>query len=118
MDWKRKKSSSNHPSSPPVKAKQITGYNDTKLYQTIQECQNVKQKLRKVPDPELVKRKQRQSKYNQGYLGMSSDSLQKARQDLKQVQNDNNDDTNQQQRYRHQVARWPLTTLKDNNKIL
>ncbi len=78
--------------SSPVKAKRVEGYQDTNLQKTMKECQKVKQQLRKVEDPELArKKKQTRLKYssdgNGGFLGMSRDSLQKARNDLKHVNN-------------------------------
>jgi hypothetical protein len=111
--------------SPPVKAKRVVGYQDANLHQTMKECQRVKQKLRKVQDPEKArKERQRQLKYNSnrkgGYLGMSQDSLQRARQHLKQVvasnKNNNNNNNNNQPSYSNndnQANRWPLTT-KEN----
>jgi hypothetical protein len=90
--------------SPPVKAKAIAGYKDHALHQTIQECQNIKSKLRKVSiDPDVARReKQRKLRIGEmitalqeqqqpsdggdgGYLGMTTVSLQKARMDLKHV---------------------------------
>lgn len=86
-------------SSSPVKATVVTGYKDESLYKTIQECQDVRKALRKVADPDLVrKEKKRQlamqnlrykikgSDSSDGYLGMSPLSLQKARKFLRQVE--------------------------------
>jgi hypothetical protein len=79
--------------SSPVKAKRVVGFRDDSLQKTIQECQDVKQRLRKIQDPELArKQRQRDLKCNTkdgGYLGMSRGSLQKARKDLKQVTGSN-----------------------------
>jgi hypothetical protein len=90
--------------SPAVKAKSIAGYKDHALHQTIQECQNIKSKLRKVSiDPDVArKEKQRKLRIGEmitalqeqqqpsdgddgGYLGMTTARLQKARKDLKHV---------------------------------
>jgi hypothetical protein len=75
--------------STPVKAKRVVGFQDASLQKTMQECQDVKQRLRKVQDPELArKQRQRDLKYNTknvGFLRMSQSSLQKARKDLKKV---------------------------------
>ncbi|KAG7350955.1 hypothetical protein IV203_010315 [Nitzschia inconspicua] len=99
----------------PVKAKRITGYQDTSLHQTMKECQRVKQQLRKVQDPELArKERQRQMKFNTkngGYLGMSKDTLQKARKDLKHVNHNNHHP--KKVSHDNQANRWPLST-KDN----
>lgn len=93
-------SNNNHcRSSSPVKATVVTGYKDESLYKTIQEFQDVRKELRKVADPDLVrKEKKRQlamqnlrckikgSASSDGYLGMSPLSLQNARKFLRHVE--------------------------------
>ena len=91
--------------SPPVKATVVRGYKDEGLYETINRMQDVRKSLRKVVDPEVT-RKEKQERLKQqniirsisgqnsgsctssssdGYLGMSSNSLQEARKILKKV---------------------------------
>lgn len=109
------------PSPPVVKATKVVGFEDASLRQTMKECQHVKQKLRKVQDPEQKRReRQKQFKYNNkqgssgGFLGMSQDTLQRARNDLKQVTGSNNYNNNYN--YYNQANRWPLST-KENNRM-
>ena len=84
--------------TPPVKSTIVKGYKDKGLYKTIRECQNVKNTLRRVADPELArKEKKRQlalqnartkikgKNSSDGYLGMSPARLQDARRCLKKV---------------------------------
>lgn len=109
------------PSPPVVKATKVVGFEDASLRQTMKECQHVKQKLRKVQDPEQKRReRQKQFKYNNnkqgssgGFLGMSQDTLQRARNDLKQVTGSSNYNNNY---YYSQANRWPLST-KENNRM-
>jgi hypothetical protein len=124
--------------SPPVKAKIIRGYKDHQLHQTMEECQTIKHRLRKVVDPDVTrKEKQRRLRKreiiqqperacsenqqqtadnknigtdNVGYLGMTSQSLQMARMALKQV--GMNTTTNC---CHHVETRNPLTD-KDNSQ--
>jgi len=91
--------------SPPVKATVIKGYKDEGLYKTINRMQDVRKSLRKIVDPEVT-RKEKQERLKEqniirsisgqngsftrsssdGYLGMSSNSLQEARRILKKVE--------------------------------
>ena len=122
--------------SPPVKAKSIAGYRDHALHQTIEECQKIKSKLRKVSIDPDVARKEKQRKLRMGeiitnlqeqqqpsggdgdggddggYLGMTTQSLQKARSDLKHVSPPvTPDDKNVTKR------RKPLSSIKDNKYV-
>jgi hypothetical protein len=98
----------------PAKAKQVMGFQDTSLQKTMEECQVLKQRLRKVQDPELSRR-QRQKELkdineHRGYLGMSKGTLQKARKSLKQVSG-----SNQQDSYcSDQESRWPFSARENH----
>jgi len=87
--------------SPSVKSTIVKGFKDKSLYKTIGECQEVKKSLRRVADPELARKEKKTqlalqnvrtkikgSDSSDGYLGMSSYSLQDARRCLKQVTSD------------------------------
>jgi hypothetical protein len=87
--------------SPIAKAKHVNDprFKDPSLQQTMQECESVKSKLRKVQDPELARREKRKHlklnnmKSGKGvFLGMAEDNLQRARRHLKQVIPSSNDD--------------------------
>ncbi|KAL3911660.1 MAG: hypothetical protein SGARI_001539 [Bacillariaceae sp.] len=88
--------------SSPVKATRVNidEFRDPSLQQTMEECESVKSKLRKVEDPELARREKRRQlkisnmKSGKGiYLGMSEDNLQRARRHLKNINSNHDTDT-------------------------
>ena len=104
----------------PVKAPKVNieEFRDPSLQQTIDECESVKSKLRKVEDPELARReKRRQLKINNMksgkgiYLGMSEDHLQRARRHLKNVNVSNEHDST------GTTSRRPLSTKNTMDQL-
>ena len=74
----------------------MTGYKDKSLYETMKECQDVKESLRKTKDPDVVRKEKKPlltletlrsnikgEDSSDGYLGMTPTSLRDARRFLK-----------------------------------